>query len=62
MGEVPSFIDADEEEDHDEVIEEVVRRLVGNDLYKNRGRKGEGSIRMADSERSSRYIEVFRTC
>ena len=38
MGEVAKFIDdvivgTDEEEGHDEVVEEVVRRLAENDLY-----------------------------
>ena len=38
MGEVTKFIDdvivgTDEEEGHDKVIEEVVRRLAENDLY-----------------------------
>jgi len=38
MGEVTKFIDdvivgTDEEECHDKVIEEVVRRLAENDLY-----------------------------
>ncbi len=38
MGEVAKFIDdvimgTYEEEDHDEVVEEVVRRLTENDLY-----------------------------
>jgi len=38
MGEVTKFIDdvivgTDEEESHDKVIEEVVRRLAENDLY-----------------------------
>ena len=37
-GEVVSFIDSiivrmEEEERHDEVIEEIVKRLVENDLY-----------------------------
>ena len=38
MGEVAKFIDdvimgTYEEEDHDKVVEEVVRRLIENDLY-----------------------------
>ena len=38
IGEVASFIDnviveTNEKKDHDEVVEEVVRRLVENDLY-----------------------------
>jgi len=38
MGEVAKFIDdviigTDEKEDHDEAVEEVVRRLTENDLY-----------------------------
>ena len=38
IGEVASFIDnviveTNEKKDHDEVVEEVVRRLIENDLY-----------------------------
>ena len=64
--EVVSFIDnvivgTKKKEGYDKVIEEIIKKLVENNSYQNRGRKSKKSVGLADLSRSQGYTKVFRT-
>jgi len=46
------IIEIEEEKDHDKIVEEVVRRLVENDLYMKPKNISGRYIKLADSKRS----------
>jgi len=63
--EVVSIIDnvivgTEKKKGYDKVIEEMIKELVENNLYQNRGRKSEESVGLADLSRSQEYKKVSR--
>ena len=63
---VVSFIDnvivgTKKKKRYDKVIEEIIKKLVENNSYQNKGRKSKESVGLANLSRSQGYTKVFRT-